>query len=466
MTTWKRLLAVALGLGTASTAVADDDIRPAGLFRRAVNAVCPPTAAPACPPTMPGSPLVFPPGTGTPGAPGTPGTTDPTAPPGVERPGQSGGSNLVAEAPARGTDAPSTFFPTINGDLLGGAGFAGPFAQRVNANGQPIGPTPTFILASGQVVRQSSPSTSFSPTDELLLARSRATSNQSSGQTSRVVATFPQDGTTFSPSDINQLARFPSVVRGAFKVTENESPRPTTRFYVSYYFYDQVYNSISSPDVPRTQLHQEIIGYEQAFLNNKASISVRLPYNQLISQGFFTDSSLGDLTFVGKVVVYENREVGDLISTGLVVTLPTGSRPFANTITGDTVRGSYIQPFVGYIITNGDFYLQGLSSLAVPTDTTDAMILSNSAQLGYYLYRNPGGALSAIIPTAEMHLNTPLTHRFSNTNPIAFPDSLTALAGTQFVYRNKSSLGVVVGSPLTGPRPFSLQLTAQLNVWF
>jgi len=353
--------------------------------------------------------------------------------------------------------------------MLGGAGIAGPFAQRVNAAGQPIGPTPTIILANGQRASQSNTvsTRSSSPPDELLLSSSQNESNHNtSSRSPGVVAVFPPAGGKFAASDIGQLARFPGVVRGAFKVTENESPRPTTRFYVSYYFYDQVFNSISSPDVPRTQLHQEIIGYEQAFLNNKASISVRLPYNQLVSEGFYTDTSLGDLTFVGKVVVYEDREVGDLISTGLVVTLPTGERPFANTITGDNVRGSYIQPFVGYIISNGDWYLQGLSSLAVPTDSNDVMLLANSAQVGYYLYRNPGGVISAIIPTAEMHLNTPLTNRYSNTNPTAFPDSLTALAGTQFVYRQKSSLGVVVGAPVTGPRPFSLQLTAQLNIFF
>jgi len=465
MNAWKRLIATALGLGSVTAATAGDEIRPVGLFRRAAPPACPPAVV--CPPAIPGAPgnpLVFP---STPGTPGTPGTPD-SAAPGAERQGLAGGSNLLAEAPARGTNSPGSFFPTINGDLLGGGGIAGPLPVRFGANGQVIGATPIVVLPNGQrVALVASPTgTRAVPVDELLLARSQNNQALGSNQNSSVQALFPPDGTVFDRSLANLVARYPSVVRGAFKVTENESPRPTTRFYVSYYYYDQVFNSISGPDVPRTQVHQEIIGYEQAFLDNKVSLSVRIPYNQLRSDNFFSQTGIGDLSFVAKVAVYEDRSIGDLISTGIVVTAPTGDRPYANTLTGDTIRGWYLQPFVGYVIGNGDWFLQGLSSLVVPTDDRDAMLLANSAQIVYYAYRNPGGILSAWMPTIECHLNTPLTHRGSKNEPVGFPDSFTALAGSQFVIKDRSALGFAVGAPLTGPRPFSLQLSAQFNLFF
>jgi hypothetical protein len=294
----------------------------------------PPTVPPTMPPTMP-----------------------PTVPPTVpETPvpsfaGSEAGAGLTATAAVRAG--------TMFGDLLGGGVFAGPLPVPISPQGQFIGPAPVVILPNGQRVTINNPGGQRTVADEALFTQVATLPANTPGGT--VIGLLPPPGTVFAPEFADMVARVPQVFRGAFKITENDTPRPTTRFYTSYYYYDQVSKGVGGPNTPRIQVHQEVFGYEQAFLDNRFSIGARLPYNQILSPRFFNDTSLADLTLITKGVIWENRDTGSLLSGGLVVTLPTADTPFPSTITGQDIHSTLLQPFVGYILMGQDLFLQGFT---------------------------------------------------------------------------------------------------------
>lgn len=498
--TWvKRVLMTAIGAGAVGTAAAGDGSvrqvgwrpKPAMPPARTVCppvSVCPPAPSLAYPPPYSQAPSPTPPQAQIPNQPQqpqqhpadasqptTPQPLPPIAAPGAERPALPSGPNLLAEAPARGTGSGGSLLPNVMGDLLGGGGVAGPLPVYVTPDGQFAGVPPVVVLPTGRTVVTAPPVTQV-PVDELL--RLRAQQQQTNRIVlipdplpvpppgSQIVGLTPPPGTVFDPSLAPFVARVPQVVRGPFKVTENESPRPTTRAYLSYYFYDDVFQGFGGPNVPRVRVHQQVFGYEQAFLDGRASVGARLPFNQVTSAGgFLNDEALADLTLVTKYAVYDDRVTGNLFSAGLVLTVPTASRP-RSTITGDVIGGTLIQPYVGYILRGGPWYVQGFSSFVFPTDDRDATLATNDVQFGYELYRNPDAIVSGVIPTFEVHVNTPLDHRGPRNEPVGFVDQVTLLGGAQFLFRERSAVGFGVGAPVTGPRPFSLQTTVQLNLWF
>jgi hypothetical protein len=351
----------------------------------------------------------------------------------------------------------------VFGDLLGGGNIAGPLPVRIAANGQYIGQAPVVVLPNGQLLTLNNPNGQRTTTDEALLSSVATLPANTPGHT---IGLLPPPGTHFDQSLADLVSRVPEVTRGAFKITENESPLPTTRFYVTYNYYDELLKNFGGPNVPRIMINQEVLGYEQAFADNRFSIGVRLPYNQLVSPGFYSNTSLGDLTFITKGVIWQDRPSGSVLSGGLVVTAPTGQVPFANTITGQVIHSTLLQPYLGYIWSRGDFFVQGFSSIVIPTDSDDVTFWANDIAVGYYVYRAQGQFLSAIVPVFEAHLNDPLNHRGTQVDPAGFVDNLTLLGGTHFWFRDQTTLGFAVGAPVTGPRPYSLQATVQLNVRF
>src|SRR5205085_2699999 len=101
---------------------------------------------------------------------------------------------------------------------------------------------------------------------------------------------------------------------------------------------------------------------------------------------------------------------GNVLSGGLVLTLPTGNSQVLNN--GNDIHNVLLQPWGGFILNSDRFYVQGFSALIIPVESQDATIWTNDIGVGYYLYRNPGaGGLTAVIPTIEGHLTTPLNKR-------------------------------------------------------
>ena len=113
-----------------------------------------------------------------------------------------------------------------------------------------------------------------------------------------------------------------------------------------------------------------------------------------------------------------------------------------------------------------DFFIQGFTSVVAPTDSRDLTFLFNDIGVGYWAYRaGRTQLLSGIVPTFEVHVNTPLDNRRAGDVP-RFRDIVDLTAGVTFFLGQRSSLGIAVGAPVTGPRQFDVEAIASLNFRF
>ncbi len=248
-----------------------------------------------------------------------------------------------------------------------------------------------------------------------------------------------------------------AVSRGAAKIAENESPRPQDRVYGAYNYYQDVQSIFD--------VHREMVGIEKTVLDGRASVGLRLPYFQINEVGANTQTDLGDLSIILKYAVVNNDDA--VLSAGMVITPPTG--PLPSIILFDArglqrVHATELSPFLGYYWGRNDFYVHGFSSIQVPTDPRDVTVLFNDVGLGYWLYRGSGG-LRAVIPTFEVHVNTPLNHT-SHDEPVRFVNSVDLTVGSHFRIGERLSIGAAVGIPVSGPRLFEIEGLANINFRF
>ena len=101
--------------------------------------------------------------------------------------------------------------------------------------------------------------------------------------------------------------------------------------------------------------------------------------------------------------------------------------------------------------------MHGFNSTSVPIDASDVTFMSNDVGLGYWFYRG-AGSLRGVVPTVEIHVNTPFDHR--NTGPIIMGDQLTLTAGSYFLFSH-AVFGGAVGIPLVGPN--QIEALASIN---
>ncbi len=258
----------------------------------------------------------------------------------------------------------------------------------------------------------------------------------------------------------------PLPARSMFNIAENESPRPTDRVFVDYDYFANVDRLLEGIPGTNANLHRETIGFEKTFLDGNASFGMRLPILELVGGNQVEESQVDDLTMVFKYALINNRETGNVLSGGLVLTVPTG--PGLEIEGQSVIHSTVFQPFVGYIYhVNRDLFFQGFSSIAAPTDSRDVTIWFNSLGAGYQLYRaeETDAGLRGIVPVVEMHVNTPLNHRGLDSGAINFSDSVDFTAGAYFQFR-RATLGLAVGAPVTGPKPYDVEATASLNIHF
>ena len=291
---------------------------------------------------------------------------------------------------------------------------------------------------------------------------------------------FPPRTPPNAPSPRLASALVPSV-RG-FKIAENQSPQPQDRVFYSFnYFADlngQVNRALDSP-VGNLRVYRHIFGFEKTFDEGRGSIGLRVPINTLtadstISGNFRklggTSTATGDLTIFTKYILKQNVETGSLLSAGLSVTPTTGPDAFAGANYLTNVHTTTIQPFIGYVINRGNFYIHGFAALDTPASTRDVTTVYNDAGLGYFLYRsnNPRQFLTAVAPTFEVHVNNPLTHRdaFNPNDPAATPDVVNLTYGINFEAYQSSVLTLGFVTPVTGPRPFDYEALVLLNIRF
>ena len=199
--------------------------------------------------------------------------------------------------------------------------------------------------------------------------------------------------------------------------------------------------------------------------NGDASLGLRLPFVQLTGLPGANQSGVGDLSFLFKYAFYNDRQSGDLISAGLVLTTPTGANTpdFAD---GTAAPRSWLfQPWVGFFKNFDRTYVQGISSLLVPTDSRDPTLFWNSVAFGYWLTRNhPERIITGIIPTVEFHVTTPLNQRDPNGS-VFVQDQVNMTSGIHFL-TSRGSLSPAISVPLVSPNPWRVEFVLNMNLRF
>lgn len=315
----------------------------------------------------------------------------------------------------------------------------------------------------------------------------------------------------------NGTARVPAIAAGAFKISDNDSPWPQDRVFLTYNYFNVPRSSVTTygfgqPQTAQlgTNLHRETLGVEKTFFNGYFSVEVRLPFSQfqggsglqevntgngtaLVPVGIGDDALLGDLTILWKYVLF-NWHDRFLFTGGMNTTLPTSEgttavtpptafnlfagpnetvgfpKPNPNvparTFQVETLHTTLLQPWVGYLWRGDNFFFQGFTAVLVPTDWRDVSFIFNDLSFGYWIYRNPDRFLSGVAPVAEIHLNTPLNHRGGQAEPIGYPDTLNLTGGMILNLGRSSTLTLGVATPVTGVRNFNIEGIAQFNWHF
>jgi hypothetical protein len=410
---------------------------------------------PGLPGKQPGPEPVAPPG-GLPGEIGGPGVAQPgavAAPSGAEAMPGAGGEPGAAPSPgATPGAAPAT---------TAGAG-AEAFASAPGTTGPGFGGAPGGIAQAFPMIGDRGPlflrqSLRFPPVP------------------TPIPPGVPRPGNNPATLTGRSVAAIVPAIRG-FKTADNQYPRPVDRVWVSFNYYDGVNSGLNSElgaPIKNMQVYNETFGFEKTFLDQQASLGFRIPVNTLtITSGFpglsGTHTSTGNFSSFFKYVLWQDNR-GNLISGGLDLSFPTGPTSFAGYPTTLGIKSFELQPFLGYIFQRDRYYVQGFTSIAVPTDRNLATMYYFDIQLGYFVYRsqNPRALISAIVPVFETHLNIPLNWagfqpRFLGSTP----DVVDLNWGLNLGLASRAVLSVAYVHPVTGPTPFSGELALQLNVPF
>jgi hypothetical protein len=246
---------------------------------------------------------------------------------------------------------------------------------------------------------------------------------------------------------------------GGIKPGENESPRPIDRFFYQYTFYGNVdVRTPQAPDAPPLQLNRHIIGFEKTFLDGDASIGLRLPFLSYGGDIGYEARVLADMTIVTKYAFVNNRETQNVGSGGLLITVPSGgTATFFDGLTGlrDQVQerffAVFLTPWAGYVYNFSDrLYFHGFHSITIPTDSRETFFISNDVAFGYWLRRDATEMIvRSIVPTFEVHVNTPLNNRGPDPMRAELSDTLTLTCGCYFILSH-GILGGAVGIPVIG----------------
>jgi hypothetical protein len=209
--------------------------------------------------------------------------------------------------------------------------------------------------------------------------------------------------------------------------------------------------------------YREILGFEKTFLDGDASFGIRMPLVQLQGDGSVAMSDVADLTFITKYAFINNRQTGTVLSGGLAVTTPNG--PDITFAGNQTFHSVLLQPYMGGIYRLDRLFLQGFSSIVVPTGAQESVLWFNSYGAGLTVFQSSESILTSVTPVLEGHLTTP----FNNHDPnglIYSPYVFDLTGGVHFGVGRRSYLTVGACMPLTGPKPFDTEIFGQVNFRF
>ncbi|HLZ08972.1 MAG TPA: hypothetical protein VKT80_10320, partial [Chloroflexota bacterium] len=301
------------------------------------------------------------------------------------------------------------------------------------------------------------------------------------------IGDFPPGGT---------LVSTPSAARaGGWKIADGESPVPTDRIYYNFNWYSDVRHSLNSQTMAEPtaasafNVFRHILGLEKTLFNERMSVGLRLPFVDVegppkltVGTQFFqtqispllSDREFADMSIIWKLAVV--KEPTRVVSTGMVITVPTGQgfvldlpnvRGQIDGLNQTRLQDVLLQPYVGFWRRFTErAYFHSFNSIAIPTDSRDVVFMFNDIGFGYWLYRNPNDRfVQGVVPTIELHLDTPLTDRGAQTIPIGVSDQLNLTLGGYAVLP-RSLLGWAVAVPLLGPRSYGVEMLANYTLRF
>lgn len=221
-----------------------------------------------------------------------------------------------------------------------------------------------------------------------------------------------------------------------FKVADNNSVRPRTRFLYSYNNFHNAFET--SGDV-----HRNFFGGEFAFWPARMSLEMRISANHFNDFPIEdSDRELGNLITTLKGVLYNTEN--STVSAGLAVGWPTSDYP------GALSQSNYIvAPWAGalYAPTDANWYVQGFEQLDIPSETDDVFLLHTSIGAGYFLRRqDTSRIINSIVPTAEFHVYTPIDDASGIYEDLGYDHVFNVTLGTNLVFRS-----IVLASGISFP---------------
>jgi hypothetical protein len=228
--------------------------------------------------------------------------------------------------------------------------------------------------------------------------------------------------------------------------------------------------------MPITHLARHVLGFEKTLLQGNASVGMRLPFVNVYGNPFLAESQFSDMSIILKYALRNDLPQGNVFSGGVVFTVPTGHGTVLDLVpdpsnpgnfTRSVVFAAYFQPYVAYIrYLRPRLFLHGFSSLLTPSDGRLVTLLTNDVGLVLWLTRRyPEGIIRGVLPTVELHVNTPLDHRGVQSRPVGFTDTVVLTAGCSFLLQ-RALIGWAIATPLSGPRPFTIESLASVNFRF
>ncbi len=377
-------------------------------------------------------------------------------------PGMQSGAGAATGAGGAG----GTVMPGAGGaGAVGGQPGAGPdFAAAANALG------PGFTTAV-----ESAAATPFAMIGDLAPFTFRAFEGHANA--SPVPPPVPPPGPPHPPgsragSPVLQTVR-------AFKVTDNQSPRPQDRVFFDFNYYGNVNNTLNRRDLsPITQMnaYSYLLGLEKTFNQGMGSIGVRLPIENLSANSLNhvvatpTSTAMGNLSIFSKYILAENKQTGSLVSAGFAMVMPTGPGRFAGAPYLFGINGVYFQPFLGYIYNKDRWYLQGFTGFNFAANVNDVSMIYNDFGIGYYLKKSqdPREFINAIAPAFEVHVNNPINHRdvFNRFDIAGTPDMVDLTFGLNIQFQRSSVLTLAYVTSVASPRPFDSEAAILFNVYY
>jgi hypothetical protein len=278
----------------------------------------------------------------------------------------------------------------------------------------------------------------------------------------------------------------------AVKIAEGESPAPIDRVFHKSNYYNNVQKSRwANPFEPihKVDVWRNTLGMEKTFFNQSVSLGLRIPFDTInaeskpfhlatgpadellvvrTDEGFST-TLFGNISAIAKAVVWEDRTAGDVISAGLTTSFPTASN---KKIDPGMSSIAFMQPFTGFLFNGGNWYLHGFSSITLPLVAAESIVAFNDLGVGYWMVRERNGLVTGLVPTVELHIASPLRQidpdsaEFGAADGLRVFNVINVTMGATMLLSNGATVGLGMVVPLTGPKPFDVEVLSQFNYRF